>query len=271
MSKVQSALLPGGVEIPMIGLGTFRSSADTLRQAVKSALDIGYTSFDTAWIYENGKDIAKAIADRDRKELFITDKLWNAFQGFESTKKAFDVTLSQLETDYIDLYLVHWPGKDKFLDTWKAFEELYAGKKIRAIGVSNFMTHHLEVLLENCSVPPMVNQIEAHCYYMDYKTIEFCREHSILVEAWAPLGYGSNMLKEKALEDIADAHGKTPAQVALRFLIQNGIRVLPKSVNAQRQKENFEIFDFELTDEQMESIRKINKGQRLHADPDTFF
>lgn len=271
MNQVQKALLSNGVSIPMIGLGTFRSSADALQKAVQSALDIGYKSFDTAWIYENEQDIAKAIAGHDRKELFITDKLWNSFQGYKRTLGAFDVTLSLLETDYLDLYLVHWPGKDKFVDTWKAFEELYAAKKIRAIGVSNFMVHHLEELLENCTVQPMVNQIEAHCYYIDEKTIDFCKAHNILVEAWAPLGYGSDMLGDKVLVDIAGAHGKTPAQIALRFLVQSGIRVIPKSVSADRQKENIELFDFELTDEHMERIRGLNKGQRLHADPDTFF
>ena len=271
MNQVKMHTLSNGVEIPMIGMGTFRSADSNLQDAIRSAREVGYTSFDTAWIYGNEQDVAKGLAGANRKELFITDKLWNSFQGYDSTLKAFEVTLSQLETDYLDLYLVHWPGKDKFVETWKAFEKLYKEKRIRAIGVSNFLVHHLEVLLDSCEIAPMVNQLETHCYYVDYKTLDFCKKNNILVEAWAPLGFGSDLLKEPILTDIAKAHSKTTAQVALRFLIENGIRVIPKSVHANRQKENFEIFDFSLTDAEMAKIKTLDKKHRLHEDPDIFF
>ena len=272
MEKVKNAKLMNGVEIPYVGLGTFRSKENELANAVKSAVEIGYTSFDTAWIYENEAEVANGIkaSGRKREEFFITSKLWNAFQGYDSTLKAFDVSLELLDTDYIDLYLIHWPGKGRFVDTWKAFEKLYKEKRIRAIGVSNFLTHHLDELLPNCEITPMVNQIEAHPYYMDYKTIEYCQSKGILMEAWSPLGFGSALLSEKTLVDIAQAHGKTTAQITLRFLIQTGIRVIPKSVNPDRQKQNLDVFDFELDTQEMDAIKKLNTNQRLGDDPDKF-
>lgn len=272
MKKVEMAKLSNGVEVPYVGLGTFRSGEKELENAVKSAVEIGYTSFDTAWIYENQNEVAQGIeaSGKKREDLFITGKLWNSFQGYESTLKAFEVDLEQLKTDYLDLYLIHWPGKDQFVDTWKAFEKLYKDKRVRAIGVSNFMPHHLDVLLPSCEITPMVNQIEAHPYYMDYKTIEYCQSRSIQMEAWAPLGFGSSLLKEQIMIDVAEAHGKTPAQVSLRFLIQNGVRVIPKSVHADRQKQNLDVFDFELTEDEMNAVRSLNTNERLGDDPDTF-
>ncbi|MGI5849287.1 MAG: aldo/keto reductase [Christensenellales bacterium] len=273
MKQVPMARLPNGVEMPMVGLGTFRSAGSELREAVVTAIKTGYTSVDTAWVYENEQDVAAGInaAKASREDILITSKLWNDLQGYDSTMKAFDESLRLLNTDYIDLYLIHWPGKEKFVDTWKAFEKLYKDERVRAVGVSNFMPHHLDVLLDSCEIVPMVNQIEAHAYFMDYDTIEYCQRYSILVEAWSPLGYGSGLLKEKALKDAGKAHGKTPAQVALRFLIQNGIRVLPKSVHADRQKQNFEIFDFALTEKEMDAIRSLNTKRRLGPNPDVFF
>jgi Aldo/keto reductases, related to diketogulonate reductase len=272
MTKVQTTKLANGVEIPYVGLGTFRSGDAELKEAVKSAISVGYTSFDTAWIYQNEKAVAQGIKEsgRKREEFFITSKLWNEFQGYDSTLKAFDVSMDLLGTDYVDLYLVHWPGKDKFVDTWKAFEKLYKEKRIRAIGVSNFLPHHLDVLLPNCEILPMVNQIEAHPYYMDYKTIKYCQDKNIQMEAWAPLGFGSNLLKEETMVRIAKAHGKTSAQVTLRFMIQNGIRVIPKSVHKERQQENLNVFDFELNEKEMQEIRALNTNKRLGDDPDTF-
>lgn len=272
MAKVAITKLSNGVEVPYIGMGTFRSKDNELEIAVKSAVEIGYTSFDTAWIYENENQVANGIkaSSKKREELFITSKLWNQFQGYQSTLDAFEVSLKLLDTDYVDLYLIHWPGKGRFVDTWKAFEKLYKEKRIRAIGVSNFLTHHLDELLPKCEIIPMANQIEAHPYYMDYKTIEYCQERSILMEAWSPLGFGSPLLKEQTLIDIGKAYGKTSAQVTLRFLIQKGIRVIPKSVNPERQKENLNIFDFELSAKDITQIEKLNTGKRLGDDPDKF-
>ena len=273
MIHVESVKLKNGVEIPLVGMGTFRSGDNELKSAIASAVAVGYKSFDTAWIYKNEHEVAEGIkvSGSKREELFITSKLWNSFQGYESTMKAFDVSLKLLETDYIDLYLVHWPGKDKFIDTWKAFEKLCKEGRIRAIGVSNFLPHHLDRLFAECEIAPMVNQIEMHAYFMDYNTIQYCQERSIQMEAWAPLGFGSNLLKEETIGRIAKAHEKMPAQIALRFLIQNGIRVIPKSVHAERQKENLNVFDFVLSEEEMQEIRKLNTGKRLSEDPDTFF
>ncbi len=273
MNHVESVKLSNGVEIPLVGLGTFRSGDNELKNAVKSAVSVGYTSFDTAWIYNNEREVAEGIREsgRKREEFFITSKLWNSFQGFDSTLKAFDVSLKLLGTDYIDLYLVHWPGRDKFIDTWKAFEKLYKEGRIRAVGVSNFLPHHLNRLLAECEIAPMVNQIEMHPYFMDYDTIRYCQERSIRMEAWAPLGYGSSLLKEETMVRVAGAHKKTPAQVSLRFLIQNGVRVIPKSVHEDRQRENLDVFDFILNEEEMQAIRKLNTNKRLSEDPDKFF
>ncbi len=273
MNQAQTVKLKNGVEIPLVGLGTFRSGDNELTSAIKSAIAAGYTSFDTAWIYNNEHEVAQGIKEsgRKREEFFITSKLWNRFQGYDSTLEAFEVSMKLLGTDYVDLYLVHWPGKDKFIDTWKAFEKLYKEGRIRAIGVSNFLPHHLDRLLAECEIAPMVNQIEMHPYFMDYKTLQYCQERSIQMEAWAPLGFGSNLLKEETMNQIAKAHGKTPAQVSLRFLIQNGVRVIPKSVHEDRQKENLDVFDFVLSEDDMQAIRKLNTNKRLSEDPDTFF
>ena len=177
-----------------------------------------------------------------------------------------------LNTDYIDLFLIHWPGKDKFIDTWKAFEKLYKEKRIRAIGVSNFFPYHLDALIAESEIMPMVNQIETHPYLMDYKTIEYCQKKGILVEAYSPLGgAGSGLLNDEVLKNIGEKHGKSSAQVTLRFLIQNGIRVLPKSVHADRQIQNIDVFDFTLSEKDIESIKSLNKQKRFGADPDTFF
>lgn len=273
MNHVESVKLANGVEIPLVGMGTFRAGDSELKNAIISAISVGYTSFDTAWIYKNEHEVAEGIqaSGRKREEFFITSKLWNSFQGYDGTLLAFEASLKLLDTDYIDLYLVHWPGKDKFIDTWKAFEKLYRDGRARAIGVSNFLPHHLNRLLAECEIAPMVNQIEMHPYFMDYGTISYCQERFIQMEAWSPLGFGSNLLKEETMAKIAGTHGKTPAQVSLRFLIQNGVRVIPKSVHEDRQKENLDVFDFKLSEEEMQAIRKLNTNKRLSEDPDKFF
>jgi Aldo/keto reductases, related to diketogulonate reductase len=271
--KSEVFTLSNGMQIPKVGLGTFRSTPAEIAAAVESAIKIGYRSFDAAWIYNNEEGVAQGIKNSGlkRQDVMITDKLWNEFQGYDSTLRAFDQSLKLLHTDYIDLYLIHWPGKDKFVETWKAFERLYQEKRVRAIGVSNFLVHHMQTLLDNCSIPPVSNQIETHVYFMDYATIDFCKKHNIQIEAWAPLGYGSELLKEKILVEIGQKHHKTPAQVALKYLVQNGIRVIPKSVLPDRQAENFDLFDFELSGDEMKALQSLNRNARLHEDPDLFF
>jgi diketogulonate reductase-like aldo/keto reductase len=269
MKTVETTVLKNGVNIPKLGLGTYKTSGEEVTNAVGVALANGYTSIDTARFYENEKDIAKAIkmSGIARRDLFITSKLWNTYHGYDSTMRSFEDSLKQLETDYLDLYLIHWPGRDKYVETWKAFETLYKEKRIRAIGVSNFLRHHLETLLDHCDVEPMVDQIETHAYYMDENTIGFCQGSNIKVEAWAPLGRGA-LLKDPVLTKIANRHGKTPAQTALRFLLQNDIIVIPKSVHENRIRENINVFDFELTGSEMEAIRALNKNERIFSDPD---
>jgi diketogulonate reductase-like aldo/keto reductase len=269
MKTVETTVLANGVKIPKLGLGTYKTAGEEVRNAVMIALKTGYTSIDTARFYENEKDVAEAIkmSGIARRDLFITSKLWNTYHGYDNTMRSFEDSLKQLETDYLDMYLIHWPGKDKYVETWKAFETLYKEKRIRAIGVSNFLRHHLETLLDHCDIAPMVDQIETHAYYMDENTIGFCKINNIKVEAWAPLGRGA-LLADPELNSIAEKHGKTPAQTALRFLLQNDIIVIPKSIHENRIRENIDVFDFELSDSEMKVIRSLNKNQRIFSDPD---
>ncbi|THF51709.1 aldo/keto reductase [Flavobacterium supellecticarium] len=256
--------LNNGVTIPEIGFGTWQTpDGATAVLAVQSALENGYRHIDTAAIYGNEKSIGQAIADSgiDRKELFITSKLWNSERGYESTLKAFEKTLSDLQTDYLDLYLIHWPAnakqfsdwKQKNADTWRAFETLYQDGKIKAIGLSNFMVHHLEALLETATVKPVINQIEYHPGYLQMEVVAFCKANDILIEAWSPLGTGK-MLNDPTLLEIASNYNVSVAQLCIRWCLQNGTLPLPKSVTPERIKQNLNVYHFEISESDMKRI-----------------
>ncbi|MEZ0119270.1 UNVERIFIED_ORG: diketogulonate reductase-like aldo/keto reductase [Heyndrickxia coagulans] len=260
-----------GVEIPQLGLGVFLVKEENeLKNAVKAALETGYRHIDTAMIYENETYVGEAIRESgvDRKEIFITSKVWNYDHGYEETKAAFQASLDRLGTDYLDLYLIHWPSP-KYSETWKAMEELYHEGKIKAIGVSNFQIHHLEDLLAHSEVVPVINQIETHPEFPQNELHAFLKQHNILHEAWGPLGQGkNNLLEQPVLVELGKKYGKTPAQIVLRWHVERGIVVIPKSVTPSRIKENSEIFDFSLTPEDMEKIASLNTGKRYGRNPD---
>lgn len=262
--------LNNGVEMPWFGLGVFRSEDGAeVENAVKTALKNGYRSIDTASIYQNEKGVGKGIKDSGlkRDEIFLTSKVWNTEQGYESTLMAFHSSLERLQTDYLDLYLVHWPKGEKSKDTWKALEELYAQGKIKAIGVSNFLIHHLEDLLPECKVVPAVNQVEFHPELIQPELLDYCQGKGIQMEAWSPIMKGRvNEIPE--IIDIAAKYGKTPVQVVLRWDIQKGVITIPKSVKPERIISNGNIFDFELAPEDMAIIDGLDKNKRIGFHPD---
>lgn len=270
--------LCNGVNIPCVGFGTWQTpNGETAINSVLEAMKCGYRHIDTAACYGNEESVGKAIklSRINREELFVTSKLWNTDQGYESTLKAFYKTIKDLGLDYLDLYLIHWPvvkehkedWKEAICETWKAFEKLYSEGKIRAIGVSNFKPHHLKVIFENCNIKPMVNQIELHPSHNQDETVKFCRNNNILVEAWGPLSTG-RIFKVKEMQDIANKYNKSIAQITLRWHIQNEILPLPKSVTPSRIKENSMIFDFELLKEDMELIQNLKGCEGSGVNPD---
>lgn len=268
-----TVLLHNGVKMPYFGLGVYKvEEGNEVIESVKTALEVGYRAIDTAALYENEEGVGKAIKESGipRKEIFVTTKVWNTDHGYEKTLKAFDKSISKLGLDYVDLYLIHWPGKDTFIDTWRALEKLYRDGRVRAIGVSNFKPHHLQTLMEHSEEKPVINQVELHPYFQQKELREFCKQHDIVVEAWSPLGRGQ-VLDDPVLAEIGKKYGKTPAQVTLRWHLQNDIVIIPKSVTPSRIKENADIFDFELTAEDMEQIDQLDKNTRLFKDPDLFF
>ena len=257
-----------GVKIPMIGFGTWQiPDGDQVITAVLQALESGYTHIDTASAYYNEKGVGTAIKKSQfpREELFITTKLWNTEQGYESTLLSFEKSMQNLQLEYLDLFLIHWPktyifGKEypqRMKDTWRAFEELYKAKKVRAIGVSNFLPHHLETLMQDATILPMVNQLEIHPGYNQSAAVEYCRKQKIVVEAWSPLACGKIFANESPLSDIAHKYSKSIAQIALRWHLQNDFLPLPKTTNAQRIAENIDIFDFELDENEVRFITDL--------------
>lgn len=256
--------LSNGVTIPGLGYGTYQTPPEDAYRAVTDALAVGYRHIDTAARYGNESGVGQAVKDSGlkREEVFITSKLWNTERGYDKAIAAFEKTLAELGTDYLDLYLIHWPANEKQfgqeaaalnLDTWRAFEDLYKAGKIKAIGVSNFMPNHLEALLAQAEIKPMVNQIEVHPGWPQTEAIRYCQRNDILVEAWAPLGEAA-ALSNPVLAKIAAKYDHTPAQVCLRWEIQQGILPLPKSVHKERMAENTKLFDFELTEDEMDII-----------------
>ncbi|MBM5695879.1 aldo/keto reductase [Listeria seeligeri] len=272
MNLKDTVKLANGVEMPRLGFGVWKvKDGDEAVNSVKWAIEAGYVSIDTAAAYKNEEGVGQAIKESGvkREDLFVTTKLWNAEQGYESTLAAFDESLRKLELDYVDLYLIHWPVKGKFKDTWRAFEKLYNDKRVRAIGVCNFHEHHLKELMEDAEIAPMVNQIELHPELTQEPLRSYCAEHNIVVEAWSPLGNGK-LLDNAEIKAIAEAHGKSVAQVILRWDLQIGVVTIPKSVHQERIIQNADIFDFELTEDEVAKISALNKDKRTGPDPDNF-
>ncbi|MYW02484.1 aldo/keto reductase [Streptomyces sp. SID3343] len=271
-TPVPTLTLNDGAEIPQLGFGVFQVENDDATTAVASALEAGYRSIDTAAVYGNEAGVGRALAQSDvpRDELFVTTKLWNTEQGYDSTLAAFEESLRKLGLDYVDMYLIHWPApaRDRYLDTWRAFEKLRADGRVRTIGVSNFQTDHTARLAEHSDVVPAVNQIELHPYLQQRKVREFDASHGIRTEAWSPLGKGGDLLKDPVLGKVAKAHGKSTAQVVLRWHLQLGNIVIPKSVTPSRIRENFDVFDFELSAEETTAIDGLDRGRRMGPDPD---
>lgn len=266
-----STVLSGDVRMPWLGLGVWKTKeGDEVKQAVTYALEAGYRSIDTAAAYGNEEGVGQAIqaSSIPRDLIFVTTKVWNADQGYESTLKAFEESRRKLQLEVIDLYLIHWPVKGKYKDTWKALIKLQKEGLVRAIGVSNFQTHHLKDLIEDSGVVPAVNQVEFHPLLQQTELRAYCREHKIQLEAWSPLMQGN--LDIPLLSELAQKYGKTPAQIILRWDLQHGVVTIPKSVSKARIEENANIFDFTLSDEDMTRIDGLNQNRRFGPDPDNF-
>jgi diketogulonate reductase-like aldo/keto reductase len=271
-SSVPVLDLNDGNKAPQLGFGVFQIPDGETADAVASALDAGYRSLDTAAIYKNEAGVRQGIERSGvaRGDIFLTTKLWNAEQGFDSTLKAFDASLKKLGSDYVDMYLIHWPTpeRDLYIDTWKAFMRLRDEGRIRSIGVSNFQPAHLERLVKETGVVPVVNQIELHPDFAQRDVVAANTKLKIVTESWSPLGQGGDLLKNEALVAIGKKHGKTPAQVVIRWHVQLGHMVIPKSVTPERIKANIEVFDFELSGDEMKAIDALDAGNRMGPHPD---
>lgn len=277
MSKVPTIELNDGARIPQLGFGVYQIKPDETAAAVRAALDIGYRHIDTAEMYGNEREVAQGIRDAglDRSEVFVTSKLNNGFHEPDAARRAFDATLKALGSDYVNLFLIHWPlptlyGGD-FVSTWRVLEEFARDGRARSIGVSNFQVPHLERLATETDTVPAVNQVEVHPYFTNEKVRGYAREHGIAIEAWSPIAQG-DVLGDAVINRIADGLGRTAAQVVLRWHIQRGDIVFPKTVNPDRMKSNFELFDFELDERAMEAISALDRGEsgRRGPNPDTF-
>ncbi len=267
-----------GNSIPALGLGTFRvENNDECREAVKHAIISGYRHIDTAQTYHNEEKVGQGIkegleaAGLNREDLFITTKLWMTDYGRENVQSAYEASLKRLGLDYVDLYLIHWPGHDKdpITETWKAMENLYNEGKIKNIGVSNFHVHHLEELLQEASIKPVINQIECHPYLTQKELRAYLEAQKIVAQSWSPLMNGQ-ILEDEVVKEIANELGKTPAQVIIRWNIDENIVVIPKSVTPSRIEENLNVFDFELSEDQLSRLNALNKDERIGPDPEVF-
>ena len=258
--------------MPYFGLGVFQTpDGREVIHAVRDALHAGYRHIDTASLYRNEKGVGEAIAESgiSRNKIFVTSKVWNSDQGYERTLRAFDKSLALLQFDYLDLYLIHWPVKGKYIETWRALEKLYQQKVVRAIGVSNFLSHHLEDLFSHCREIPMVNQMEFHPYLIQQDLIDYCRERKIQYEAWSPLMQGK-IVSVPQLRAMAAKYKKDAAQLVLRWNLQKDVVTIPKSVHKERIISNSQIFDFEIASADMKAIDSLDRHERVGADPDTF-
>ena len=270
---MQTLTCNNGVSIPQLGFGVFLVPPDEVVQPVLDALDAGYRLIDTATLYGNEEGVGRAVQQSGvpRDEVFVTTKVWNSDHGFDSTLRAFDTSMKLLGLDSLDLYLIHWPtpARDRYVETWRALERLYADGRVRAIGVSNFTVSHLRRLLDETDVVPAVNQVELHPGFAQEELRAFHAEHGILTEAWSPLGRGHGLLDSPVVTGIATAHDRAPAQVVLRWHVQLGNVVIPKSVHAERIRENAGIFDFTLDDGEMAALSAMTAPGRVGPDPDT--
>lgn len=268
--------LNNGAKMPWLGLGVFRvEEGAELVEAVKTAIKQGYRSIDTAAIYENeggvGEGIIQGLQESGlkREELFVTSKVWNADLSYEGTIRAYEQSLKKLGLEYLDLYLIHWPVKGKYKEAWRALEYLYEEGRVKSIGVSNFQIHHLEDLLKDAKVKPVINQVEYHPRLTQKELQAFCEQHQIQLEAWSPLMNGQ-ILEHDLIKELAEAYQKTPAQIVIRWDLQNGVVTIPKSTKAHRLAENADVFDFQLSAEDMEQIDQLNENHRIGPDPDNF-
>ncbi|MBN1397304.1 MAG: aldo/keto reductase [Bacteroidetes bacterium] len=263
--------LSNHVRMPYLGLGVFQVPDEEVRKIVQYALYTGYRHIDTAFLYANERGVGQAVRDSNvpREEIFVTSKVWNSDQGYSNTLSAFDKSMNLLGLDYIDLFLVHWPVKGKYIDTWKALEQIYTDGRVRAIGVSNFLRHHLEDLLAQCKIKPMVNQMEFHPRLIQQDLIDYCRSNAIQYEAWSPLMQG-RIFEISELNSIAAKYKKDAAQLVLRWSLHKGVVTIPKSAKRERITSNAQIFDFEITHDDMQAIDRLDRNERVGADPDNF-
>lgn len=265
-------VLNNGLEMPWLGFGVFKvPDGEVVEYAIGQALKTGYRSLDTAAFYRNERGVGKAVRESGvpREEIFLTTKVWNDDQRAHRTMAAFEESLEQLGTDYVDLYLIHWPVKGCYKETWKVLEEIYRSGRARAIGVSNFLVHQLEDLLSDAEIVPAVNQVEFHPRLIQPDLLKFCREHGIQLEAWSPLAQGQ-IIAEPRVQELAAKYQKTPAQIVLRWDLQHEVVTIPKSIHAERIVENTRIFDFELSQEDMASLDALDAGKRVGSDPNNF-
>ncbi|WP_102694033.1 aldo/keto reductase [Rummeliibacillus pycnus] len=271
-SITSTKTLHNGIEMPRFGLGVYKmDDPEVAYNSIIKALDTGYIAVDTAAFYNNEQQVGEALraSDLKREDLFITSKVWNTDQGYDETLRAFEKTLRALNTDYLDLYLTHWPVPEKFTETYRAIERLYDEKLIKSTGVSNHEIHHLEKLFTTANIKPMVNQIELHPYLSQVELRNFCKTNDIVITAWSPLGRGK-VLQDETIKAIGEKYGKSIAQTIIRWHLQSDHIVIPKSVTPSRIEENANVFDFELTAEDMASIDALNRNERFGSHPDHF-
>ena len=273
MPPVPFLTLNNGVQIPQVGFGVFLIPEQETKAAVTTAIECGYRHIDTAKVYGNESAVGDAVAasDLDRSEFFVTTKCWNSDQGFDSARRAFDASMDRLGLEYLDLYLIHWPvpSRDLYVDTWRAFQDIYAEGRVRAIGVSNFQPAHLSRLFDETEIVPAINQIELHPWLQQSELRAFHREHGIVTEAWSPLATGGDFLANPVIGTIAKKHDISPAQVILRWHLDLGNVVIPKSVNRDRMASNLDLFHVNLDDEDAAQIADLNADHRVGDDPDT--